>query len=62
MGAKRILVPEFNQAGWLHKELCSVLYGRIDAVIKDGPRVFGGMTMPTEMVLEALAQIRKEVK
>ncbi len=61
-GAKRILVPEFNQAGWLHKELCSVLYGRIDAVIKDGPRVFGGMTMPTEMVLEALAQIRKDVK
>jgi pyruvate ferredoxin oxidoreductase alpha subunit len=61
-GAKRILIPEFNQAGWLHKEVCSVLYGRCDAVIKDGPRVFGGMTMPTEMVLEALADFRKEVK
>jgi pyruvate ferredoxin oxidoreductase alpha subunit len=61
-GAKRILVPEFNQAGWLHKELCSVLYGRSNAVIKNGPRVFGGMTMPTEMVLEWLAEFRKEVK
>ncbi|MBC8288244.1 MAG: ferredoxin oxidoreductase [Nitrospinae bacterium] len=61
-GAKRILIPEFNQAGWLHKEICSVLYGRCDAVIKDGPRVFGGMTMPTEMVMEALADFRKEVK
>ncbi len=61
-GAKRILVPEFNQAGWLHKELCSVLYGKSTAVIKDGPRVYGGMTMPTEMVLEALADFRKEVK
>jgi pyruvate ferredoxin oxidoreductase alpha subunit len=57
---KRILVPEFNQAGWLHKELCSVLYGRSNAVIKDGPRVYGGMTMPTEMILEALAEFRKE--
>jgi pyruvate ferredoxin oxidoreductase alpha subunit len=60
--AKRILIPEFNQAGWLHKEVCSVLYGRCDAVIKDGPRVFGGMTMPTEMILEWLEEFRKEVK
>ena len=60
--AKRILIPEFNQAGWLHKEVCSVLYGRCNAVIKDGPRVFGGMTMPTEMVLEWLEEFRKEVK
>ena len=57
--AKRILVPEFNQAGWLHKEVCSVLYGKCQAKIDAGPRVFGGMTMPTEMVLEWLADIRK---
>jgi len=61
-GAKRILIPEFNQAGWLHKEVCSVLYGRCKAIIKDGPRVFGGMTMPTEMILEWLEEFRKEVK
>jgi pyruvate ferredoxin oxidoreductase alpha subunit len=57
--AKRIFVPEFNQAGWLHKELCSTLYGRIKADIISGPRVYGGMTMPTEMVLEWLAKYRK---
>ena len=57
--AKRIFVPEFNQAGWLHKELCSTLYGQIKADIVSGPRVFGGMTMPTEMVLEWLAKYRK---
>ena len=57
--AKRIFVPEFNQAGWLHKELCSSLYGKIKADIIPGPRVYGGMTMPTEMVLEWLAEYRK---
>jgi pyruvate ferredoxin oxidoreductase alpha subunit len=57
--AKRIFVPEFNQAGWLHKELCSTLYGQIKADIIAGPRVYGGMTMPTEMVLEWLAKYRK---
>jgi pyruvate ferredoxin oxidoreductase alpha subunit len=57
--AKRIFVPEFNQAGWLHKELCSTLYGKITADIVPGPRVYGGMTMPTEMVLEWLEDYRK---
>ncbi|MEE9258877.1 MAG: transketolase C-terminal domain-containing protein [Nitrospinaceae bacterium] len=58
--AKRILVPEFNQAGWLHKDVCSILYGKCKAHIEAGPRVFGGMTMPTEMILERLAQVRKD--
>ena len=58
--AKRILVPEFNQAGWLHKEVCATLYGNCKATISAGPRVFGGMTMPTEMVLEWLEEIRKQ--
>ncbi len=57
---KRVFVPEFNQAGWLHKELCSVLYGKCDANIISGPRVYGGMTMPTEMILEWLADARKK--
>ncbi|MCH8311855.1 MAG: ferredoxin oxidoreductase [Nitrospinae bacterium] len=56
---KRILVPEFNQAGWMHKELCSILYGKCNAEIINGPRVYGGMTMPTEMILEWLAKHRK---
>ncbi len=58
--AKRILVPEFNQAGWLHKELCSTLYGRTTGTMIGGPRVYGGMTMPTEMILEWLADARKK--
>ena len=57
--AKRVFVPEFNQAGWLHKELCSTLYGHCKADIISGPRVYGGMTMPTEMILEWLAKYRK---
>lgn len=57
--AKRVFVPEFNQAGWLHKELCSTLYGHCKAEIVAGPRVYGGMTMPTEMILEWLARFRK---
>ncbi len=55
---KRIFVPEFNQAGWMHKELCSILYGKCNANIINGPRVYGGMTMPTEMILEWLAKYR----
>jgi pyruvate ferredoxin oxidoreductase alpha subunit len=57
--AKRILVPEFNHAGWLHKDLCSSLYGHTTAKITPGPRVYGGMTMPTEMILEWLHESRK---
>ncbi len=57
---KRVFVPEFNQAGWLHKEVCSVLYGKCNANIISGPRVYGGMTMPTEMILEWLADARKK--
>jgi pyruvate ferredoxin oxidoreductase alpha subunit len=56
--AKKIFVPEFNQAGWLHKEVCSTLYGNSNAQIITGPRVYGGMTMPTEMLLEWLAKHR----
>jgi len=59
--AKQVFVPEFNQAGWLHKELCSSLYGQCNAEIIAGPRVYGGMTMPTEMVLEWLAEGRERI-
>jgi pyruvate ferredoxin oxidoreductase alpha subunit len=51
---KRILVPEFNCAGWMYREVCATLYGKCDAEIVPGPRVFGGMSMPTEMILEYL--------
>ena len=54
--ANVILVPEFNHAGWMHKEICSIMYGHSDAKIISGPRVYGGMTMPTEMILEWLKE------
>lgn len=50
--AKKIIVPEFNAAGWLTKEVRNALYGQTKAEIMDGPRVFGGMSMPTEMILD----------
>jgi len=50
--AKHIIVPEFNCAGWLNREVRATLYGCADLHIADGPRVFGGITMPTEMILE----------
>ncbi|MFQ5671899.1 MAG: transketolase C-terminal domain-containing protein [Nitrospinales bacterium] len=58
--ARSILVPEFNQAGWMFKEVTSALYGHCKAKMFPGPRVFGGMTMPTEMVLEWLEEGRKK--
>jgi pyruvate ferredoxin oxidoreductase alpha subunit len=52
--AKRIVIPEFNNVGWMHKEVTSTLYENCSAEILPGPRVFGGMSMPTEMILEWL--------
>ncbi len=57
--AKRILVPEFNHSGWMFREICSTLYGFSNAKIAAGPRVYGGMTMPTEMILDWLEEFRK---
>jgi pyruvate ferredoxin oxidoreductase alpha subunit len=52
--AKRIIVPEFNCVGWMSREVRSALYGTTKAEIVSGPRVFGGMSMPTELILEYL--------
>jgi len=50
--AEKIVVPEFNYVGWLAKEVKAAI-DRTDRVIA-GPRVFGGMTMPTELILETI--------
>lgn len=47
--AKRIIIPEFNYVGWLAKEVRNVI-PRTERVT-EGPRVFGGMSMPTELIL-----------
>lgn len=57
--AKRILVPEFNCVGWLHREVCTALYGHTNAEIISGPRVFGGISLPTEMILQYIFPDKK---
>ena len=56
--AEKIIVPEFNYVGWLAKEVRNAI-PRTERVV-DGPRVFGGMSMPTELILEKIfAQVRR---
>lgn len=52
--AKAVIVPEFNRVGWLCREIKSVVEDNTKVV--SGPRVFGGMTMPPELIL---AEIRR---
>jgi len=52
--ARALIVPEFNRVGWLSREIKSVVEDTTKVI--DGPRVFGGMTMPPELIL---AQIRR---
>ena len=56
-GAKAILVPEFNRVGWLAKEIRSIIDE--PRKIVSGPKVFGGMTMPPELILEEIRRIHK---
>jgi pyruvate ferredoxin oxidoreductase alpha subunit len=48
--AKTIFVPEFNIRGWLAREIKSILPNN-ERVIA-GPHVAGGMTMPSEVIVE----------
>ena len=48
--AKHIFVPEFNVAGWLAREVKAAINDG-DRVIA-GPHVAGGMTMPSEVIVE----------
>ncbi|MDP3386833.1 MAG: transketolase C-terminal domain-containing protein [Eubacteriales bacterium] len=50
--AKAVIVPEFNRVGWLAREVKSAV-NNSDKVI-GGPRVFGGMTMPVELILDEI--------
>jgi pyruvate ferredoxin oxidoreductase alpha subunit len=47
---EKIVIPEFNYPGWLAKEVRNVI-PRTERIVS-GPRVFGGMSMPTELILE----------
>jgi pyruvate ferredoxin oxidoreductase alpha subunit len=59
--AKRIIVPEFNCVGWLYRDVAAALYGYSKAEIIPGPRVFGGISLPTEMILQYIFPDKKFV-
>lgn len=48
--ADLIIVPEFNAGGWLGREIKAVLDHSSRVV--SGPRIFGGMTMPIELIVQ----------
>ena len=48
--AKHIIVPEFNVAGWMAREIKATIPDS-DRVVA-GPHVAGGMTMPPEVIVE----------
>lgn len=50
--AKAVIIPEFNRVGWLYREVKSVL--RHDIHVVGAPRVFGGMTMPADLILDEI--------
>ena len=52
--AELIVVPEFNAGGWLAREIKASL-NENNRVIA-GPRVFGGMTMPMELIVNEIKQ------
>ena len=47
--AKHIIVPEFNIAGWLGREIKAVLPD--NERVNVGPHVGGGMTLPSEVIV-----------
>ncbi len=52
--AKLIVVPEFNFVGWLAKDVATAIYGYSKAKIVAGPHVYGGMSMPVEMIFDEI--------
>jgi pyruvate ferredoxin oxidoreductase alpha subunit len=54
--AKLIVIPEYNYVGWMAHEVKHALYGELDPAprIIGGPRVFGGMSMPVELIVDTV--------
>ncbi|HEY5648285.1 MAG TPA: transketolase C-terminal domain-containing protein, partial [Nitrospiria bacterium] len=61
--AKLIAIPEYNYMGWLNREVKTALYGEINpkAHIIGGPRVFGGMSMPVELIVDTVMTGLKKI-
>ncbi len=52
--AETIVIPEFNRTGWLAREVASVIPNN-DRIIP-GPRVYGGMTMPPDVIVQVVKE------
>jgi pyruvate ferredoxin oxidoreductase alpha subunit len=50
--AKVIVIPEFNYVGWLAREVATAIYGHSRAKIIAGPHVYGGQSMPVELIVD----------
>ncbi len=47
--AKTVIIPEHNIIGWLAGEVKSSIDN--SGIVIDGPRVYGGMTLPVELIM-----------
>jgi pyruvate ferredoxin oxidoreductase alpha subunit len=52
--AEQIVIPEFNRSGWLAREVAAAIPHN-DRIVA-GPRVFGGMTMPPEVIVQTVKE------
>jgi len=50
--AKHIFIPEFNVSGWLAREIKATIPN--NERVYTGPHVAGGMTMPSEVIVEEI--------
>ncbi|HHZ82797.1 MAG TPA: ferredoxin oxidoreductase [Nitrospirales bacterium] len=57
---KLIIVPEFNYVGWLAKDIAAAITGYSNAKVVAGPHVYGGMSMPVEMILDQVVKALKD--
>ncbi len=49
---KLIVIPEFNYVGWLAREVATAIYGHSKAKIIAGPHVYGGQSLPVELLVD----------
>ena len=50
--AKSVIIPEHNIIGWLSTEVKAAIPN--SGIVVDGPRVYGGMTLPVELIMEQI--------
>jgi pyruvate ferredoxin oxidoreductase alpha subunit len=50
--AKKVIIPEHNIVGWLATEVKASIPN--SGIVVDGPRVYGGMTLPVELIMEQI--------